>query len=380
MKIFYCQKKFFLDKRAKLCYHSIKGDEKMIKLDYTIESPEERKKLVEEIIAETPDLNSGYLEILADYLILCMEKQEKKEKKILTENRLTTVNKRETSFEGLVGKMESGEDGVYNLITDNNKNAIFQPKISITKKDLEEIPFLRQLRDTISIWEEKLKQSSGKDAYTIKKALIEMRKDQYLIKQAYKRPIVSTKIMPSSHAYIHLDDDSYLTDKGEIIVEGISLMNHQIISLILCNYSELREEAYGRFEADTWYLVQAFDEIATKALRDYPLYERLVELKVDGVTNAKIKEILAEEFGISYSLEYISSLWRNKIPKMIAQTAKEEYLIWESKNRNIKLKKCSRCNQLKPANNIFFSKNNTAKDGFYSLCKQCRSEKTRKGK
>jgi hypothetical protein len=31
-----------------------------------------------------------------------MEKEEKKEKKILTDNRMTTVNKRETSFEGLV--------------------------------------------------------------------------------------------------------------------------------------------------------------------------------------------------------------------------------------------------------------------------------------
>ena len=114
----------------------------MIKLDYTIESPEERKALVEQIIAETPDLNPKYMEILADYMILCMEKQEKKERKILTDNRLSTVNKRETSFEGLVTQLENGEDGIYNLISDN-KNAIFQPKISITKKDLENIPCLK---------------------------------------------------------------------------------------------------------------------------------------------------------------------------------------------------------------------------------------------
>ena len=64
----------------------------MIKLDYTIESPEERKALVEKIIAENPNLSSSYLEILADYLVLCMEKQEKKEKNILTDNRMATVN------------------------------------------------------------------------------------------------------------------------------------------------------------------------------------------------------------------------------------------------------------------------------------------------
>jgi len=96
----------------------------LIKLDYTLESPEERNELVKKILENEPEPNEKYLEVLADYLILCMEKQEKKEKKILTDNRMTTVNKRETSFEGLVSQFENGEDGIYNLITDN-KNIIF---------------------------------------------------------------------------------------------------------------------------------------------------------------------------------------------------------------------------------------------------------------
>lgn len=74
----------------------------MPKLDYTLESPEERLALVNQIIEENPELTPNYMEALADYLILCMEKQERKEKKVLTDNRLATVNKRETSFEGLV--------------------------------------------------------------------------------------------------------------------------------------------------------------------------------------------------------------------------------------------------------------------------------------
>ena len=114
----------------------------IIKLDYTLESPEERVEHVEKILAEEPNPNGKYLEILADYLILCMEKQERKERKILTDNRMMTVNKREMSFEGLVSQLENGEDGIYNLITEN-KHTIFQPKITITKKDLEEIADLR---------------------------------------------------------------------------------------------------------------------------------------------------------------------------------------------------------------------------------------------
>ena len=114
----------------------------MIKLDYSLKTPEERLELVKKILEENPNPNSSYLEILANYLIFCMEKEEKKEKKILTENRLATVNKRETSFEVLVSKFENGDDGIYNLVT-NDKNIIFQPKVTITKKDLEEIAPLR---------------------------------------------------------------------------------------------------------------------------------------------------------------------------------------------------------------------------------------------
>jgi hypothetical protein len=95
-----------------------------IKLDYTLQTPEERKELVDKILAENPNPSDRYLEILADYLVLAMEKQERKERKILTENRMATVNKRETSFEGLVSQFENGEDGIYNLVTED-KNQIF---------------------------------------------------------------------------------------------------------------------------------------------------------------------------------------------------------------------------------------------------------------
>ena len=78
-----------------------------IKMDYSLETPEERNEKVKEIIANTPPerLTTTYLEKLTDYIIFAMDKKEKKEKKIITDNRMVTVNKRETSFEGLVGKL-----------------------------------------------------------------------------------------------------------------------------------------------------------------------------------------------------------------------------------------------------------------------------------
>ena len=309
-----------------------------------------------------------------------MEKQERKERKILTDNRMMTVNKRECSFEGLVSQLENGEDGIYNLITDN-KNQIFQPKVTITKKDLDEIQPLRQLREAINVWEAKLKVTEGKDAFVIKKALIEMRKDQYVIKNAYRRPIVPNKLTRSTHVIMLPDETSSFDEEGYPIPKGVSLLNPVVCSAILCNYSRLKEDSFDRFEGDLYYLMLAFDEIADKALKEYPLYEKIVECKVDGLQNTQIQEILQMEFGIKHSLEYISSLWRKKIPKLIASQAEDEYLYWYYLNiEKGKYKKCSRCGQVKLAHNKYFSKNKTSRDGFYSICKKCRNSnnKTKK--
>ena len=347
----------------------------MIKLDYTLNTPQERLELVNKILEETPEPNEKYLEILADYLILCMEKQEKKEKKILTENRMCTVNKRETSFEGLVSQLENGEDGIYGLITEN-KNTIFQPKVTITKKDLEEIPPLRQLRDTILIWEKRLKKAEGRNAFLIKKALIEMRKDQYIIKEAYRKPIRFNILTRTKNIVKFEDTTCEFDEDGFPIPKGVSLLDWKVCSAILNNYSRLKQDSYGNFEGDTYYLMYDFDGLCGRALKDYPLYEKIVLYKIDGRQNIEIQELLDEEFGIRHSLEYISSLWRNKIPKLIASQAEHEYLQWYYLNKKKgQYKKCSRCGQTKLAHNRYFSKNKTSKDGFYSICKDCRNKK-----
>ena len=351
----------------------------IIKLDYTIDSVEERKKLVEKILEENPEPSEAYLDILANYLVLCMEKQEKKEKKILTDNRMTTVNKRETSFEGLVSQLENGEDGIYNLMNES-KTTIFQPKITITKKDLEEIPYLNQIREAIKWWEQKAKTASGRDAYIIKQTIIALRKDQYVIKNAYRKPIALARITRSKN-FKRMDDSYHFDADNNLVPEGISFANPKIVSAILCNYSKLKEDSYGNFESDLYYLMWDFDNLCEKALKDYPLYERIVTLKIDGAQNINIQQDLIDNFNVKHSLEYISSLWRNKIPNIIASAAEDEILYNHYLNKEKgKYKRCSRCGEIKLAHNKYFSKNKTSKDGFYSICKCCRNSKGKKAK
>ena len=348
------------------------------KLDYSLETPAERNELVKKIIDETPpeQLTPRYVEILTDYIIFAMDKEERKRRKILTDNRMVTVNKRETSFEGLVGKLENGEDGIYNMIA-NDKNIIFTPKISITQQDIDEIPALKELREAIEQVEKMEKAATGRRKYLLKKQLIEMRQDQYVIKSSYHQPMYCMNAI-KSFSKLDLSEEITIDEKGDVHSTAlISLFEPKHVSALLCNYSKLKESAWGHFISDSYYLMEDLDTLIENTLREnYPLYYDIVIYKIDGKQNVEIQKLLEDNHGIRHSIEYISSLWRNKIPKLLAEQAQENYLVWHfTIKEQGKWKRCSRCGQIKLAHNRFFSKNKTSRDGFYSICKCCRNKK-----
>lgn len=350
------------------------------KLDYTLQTPAERNELVKKIIDETPpeQLTHRYLEILTDYIIFAMDKEERKKKIILTDNRMVTVNKRETSFEGLIGKFENGEDGIYNMIA-NDKNIIFTPKVSITQKDIDEIPALRELREAIDQVEKQEKAARGKRKFLLKKQLIEMRQDQYVIKNAYRKPINCLNAI-KSFAKLDLSEKITIDENGEPHSNClVSLFNPKHISALLCHYSKLKEDAWSKFGSDSYYLMEDLDNLIEHTLKEkYPLYYDLLIYKIDGKQNIEIQQLLNKSHGIKHSVEYISSLWRNKIPKLLAEQAQEDYLLWYYTFQvKGKWKRCSRCGEIKLAHNRFFSKNKTSRDGYYSICKACRNKKNK---
>ena len=75
-------------------------------------------------------------------------KEEKRAHFYITDNRRMTIDRRETSYEGLVEKFENGEDGIYNIMR-NDKNILFQHKQEITPEDIETVPGLKELRAAI---------------------------------------------------------------------------------------------------------------------------------------------------------------------------------------------------------------------------------------
>ena len=368
-------------------YAGLDQEDDHIKLDYTLETPEERSALVQKVIDSTPPekLTKKYLEAMADYIILAFKK-DIKEKKILTKSRLNnTIRVRETSLEGLSASFESkvnegggsAEDYVYNLIIENDKNVILSPRTKIDEQDLEKIPKLREIHNEIKRLEnEVFPLAKGKQKYSVKQNIIALYKDLYVLKQSYKGYINCTNITKSA-TKIDLYENITIDKDGELeIKSNLTLLNPKHVSAILCQYSKLKENSYSKFTSDIYYLMMTLDEIATAALADYPLYEDLVIYKVDGLQNVEIQKKLEEKYNIKYSVEYISSLWRNKIPKLIAEEAQNRWLVWHyTEEEKGNWKKCSKCGQIKLAHNRFFSKNKSSKDGYYSICKSCRNKK-----
>ena len=354
-------------------------------LDYSLKTCEERTAYVEKLLKELPPEkrnNPRVLENLSNYIINAITKSEKKQRKILTDNRMVTINKRETSFEGITSKLEY-EDNFYSMIHEE-KQTILTPKKSITKKDLEDIPVLKVLKEEIEKLEKAEKDASGTQKYGLKRWIIEMRQDQYIIKDNFKQPQkfnrVTHNVLDPVNYY---NEEVTVSDEGRVSSKGaISLYNPEHIALLLKYYSELKQEAWGRFENDLWFLMEDLDNLIERALaNEQPMLYDLLIMKIDGMCNVDIGVEINKRYGKKYTNEYLSSLWRKKIPRLIAEAAEQEYLEWYyTVVKKGHWKKCSRCGQIKLAHNFYFSKNKSSKDGFYSICKCCRNAKTRANK
>ena len=226
------------------------------KLDYSVKTPQERKALVEQIVkdASPNQLTEKYIEILSNYIIMAMDKEEKKKKEIMTDNRLITINKRETSYQGLVSKFENGEDGLYNITIENDKNILLTPKVAISPKDVAEIPALADLKESIESVKRQEKKATGKNKYKLKKMLIEMYQEQYTIKNMVKQPIFATNIAKSfvhtrfdEHRYCATDKQLDQSDVYIIDVAGLQTllelkMNKKINIPFVAFYLQVPEE------------------------------------------------------------------------------------------------------------------------------------------
>lgn len=149
-----------------------------MELDYSLTTPEERVAYVKDLLDKTPPpYSNSILTILADYILFVRDRnQTKKERKeenpILTPNREFTIDKRQVSYEGLVDKLENGEDGIYNIIR-QDKNQLLDPKDPINEEDIANIPGIKDCMDVIASLNKQLETATGKRRKDLQTSIIE---------------------------------------------------------------------------------------------------------------------------------------------------------------------------------------------------------------
>lgn len=184
---------------------------------------------------------------------------------------------------------------------------------------MAEIPELAELRQEILKLEEIHKTARGKRKFLLKKQLIQMRQDQYVIKMSYKQPIYCINTV-KNFGGISFEDNIQIKNNEIIDNSMITLTKPEHVSALLRNYSNLKENCYGRFYMDGYYIIQDLENLIDSSIKEkHPLYFKLMVYKIDGKSNLEIQQLLYNEFNILHSIEYISVLWRKKIPKLIAE-------------------------------------------------------------
>lgn len=360
-----------------------------MQLDYTLKTPQERIACVETLLAETPDekLTNQYLSYMSDYILFVADKdQTKKERKeecpIVTKNREVTVTKRQVSFEEIVSSLENGEDGLYALIS-NDKNQILDPKDKISEKDIEEVPGLQEQLKLIDSLQRQFSNATGMARYSLKKQIIETWQQIYILKASFRGTPAKGKTSNQIKTMAHMNLDEEITIDPQTLLpisNGIiNLFNPAHISFLLCYYTQLKQECVDDLMSDMHFLLLDLENLAEKTLKEkYPMLYDLLIWKIDGLTNEEIQRNMLSMYGENHSEQYYSSLWRKRIPKILAEQAQKDWLIWHYTNEEYGYwKYCTGCGQYKLAHPLFFAKN-TSKDGYYSRCKECKAAASRK--
>lgn len=344
-------------------------------LDYSLKTPEERNEYVKNILKNTVPQKSS-LTTISNYLLFVTEKdttkqQRKEEYPIETTNRAMTIDKRQVSLEQIMSSLETGEDKIYNLIN-TNKNQFLDPKEKLTEEDKQN-PLLKPLFSNIEQYKKQLQTAVGKQKFAIKSQIIETYQEIYAIKASQSntlrvKPVVDQTLTISEH--ITFDEDGIPHSDALI-----SVFRPEHVALLLKYYQPLKNQLEGQFQSDLYWILDELDALIDQTLRPHPIFLDLFYWKIAKYTNEEINAKMKQKYGVTHTDQYWSTLWKQRIPKMIAAQAQENYIIWYHTNVvKSEWKKCSKCGKVKLAHPFFFSRNG-GKNKYYSICKKCRTKK-----
>jgi len=411
---------------------------KKYSLDYSIERDIDRLRAVEETLdtLETNPSNSE-LEQMASYILYGKDEEGKN---AIQRGETTDSDKRYKSFQRAADKNQSLDEILENPLADQQALQTLETRYIYTKKKPSikkpkydangnlidpgdsDIPGMVELWNDIARLDHIAQVNEGKippdedtqiftDSYRFyqfKHALIDIKRHQYYLKDAYKPTLHFLAITPPKAQTYNWDVDSYYwmpldkwqtrvdnallhtiskniedyetrqNEKGETEVKWVVRQHHfdwedpAHIKALINHYSNLYMEL--REKLDSWgrTLLYDFDRYFDMAGFS-PVREYILTRKIDKASYPEIVEELQTKFGLKYNENHLCTILSKEIPEKMALAAKKHRMLLTTPQEE--RKRCFTCKQWLPRNNYFFATNNSRKDKFASNCKECERKK-----
>ena len=164
--------------------------------------------------------------------------------------------------------------------------------------------------------------------------------------------------------------------RKEFCKEGITYFdftNEEHITRVFNNYDLLKDNVDPDILSNTQEFYDTLNFYIARANLT-PAQERILQLKIQKRSNEDISAIIGEEFGKAYTINYISTIFRQKIIPSICEAAKIHAEIIENLPYPENFKVCKTCGKVMLINTDNFVRKARAADGFSNQCKRCDKE------
>lgn len=367
-----------------------------IELDYNIVSAEDRCSAVQNL--DLSRASARDLEKVANYILYGKSATGKAlpQAKAIVAKHSTWKRKEPESLDALMENVLFDEQ---TLKPFNKRTPYTNPKPTIDRIKDAGIPGMVDLWRDIAAIEKYFEQEKEKGktlkVYYLRHLLIDLRKDQYLLKALFHPPLHAKSAINDTapHEIDWFADSGYAVQPllmdvnnkryiGEqdwewrtVAEHTIDLTNPTHIYHILDNYSSLCHQIHDNPMSNTLYLLKAVEKLIDKTKLSPARYHILIR-KIDHASNEQIAQELISHFALDYATNYISTIWTKEICGAIAKQGEIDRDEALAQGHPHKWKRCTKCHTNKLRDTRFFATKRNTFDGYLPVCRECqRKEK-----
>lgn len=394
------------------------------KLNFDLQTSHERLQFLKKNV-DFSSLTKKDIETCTDYVLYGKDEDGKSavdKKEIYIKTRYKSYSHNEpVSLEALMESPTFDES-----IFKKEKDYYKKPKPNLDRNDekIQKIPGMKELWEAIDTINHRLQLAQGKiepnsdeevpqldskQIYHLNHQLIELRKQQYLLKDSVYQEVQTNKnygsfyqdavdfeinypVYPCGLMAAKQDPDFEIPFKSKREFKGFDLetqienlkkagkpyfsfLDKDHVYQLCLNYYEIKDQGEKNPDSPLNNLIWTLDFYIEKA----NLSEQqkiILEGKKQRLLNKEICRELQDKMGISHQENYISTIW-NKVCQLICDAANLHFDEWCCKDYEPAWKKCNCCGKMMLRDSRNFVKKTKAIDGLTNRCKRCDQKKRR---